>query len=185
MIKAFVLPIDKNTISTNSIDLRVIYMNTVSKTMIDNELHSFTLATDLSTFTLDEFNAACEAKILAYSTANSYGVTSADIVWCNLNAFSEADSIALKALAAKRRETYSGTTNASGIYTVTFATAFSAAPNIQANIVGGSDSQIIRLTSVSTTGFTITVRNRTDVVGLLPSYSNVNGAAVDVVITEK
>lgn len=85
----------------------------------------------------------------------------------------------------KRQETYSGTTNASGIYTVTFGTAYSAAPNIQANIIGGSDTQIIRITSISTTGFTVTVRNRVDVVGLLPSWSNVNGANVDVLITEK
>jgi len=85
----------------------------------------------------------------------------------------------------KKVAVYSGTTNASGIYTVTFGTAYSVAPNIQANIVGGSDTQNIRITSVSTTGFTVTVRNRTDVIGLLPSYSNVNGANVDVLITEK
>lgn len=85
----------------------------------------------------------------------------------------------------KRQETYSGTTNGSGTYTVTFSTSYSVAPNIQANIINGTDNQIIRITDVSTTGFTVLVRNRTDVVGLLPSYSNVNGASVDVLITEK
>lgn len=85
----------------------------------------------------------------------------------------------------KKNATYSGTTNSSGVYTVTFASAYPVAPNIQANIVGGTDSQIIRITSITTTGFTVTVRNRTDIVGLLPTWSNVNGANVDVLITQK
>ncbi len=87
--------------------------------------------------------------------------------------------------AGKRMEAYSGTTNGSGVYTVTFSTAYSVAPNIQANIIGATDTQNLRITSISTTGFTVTARNRTDVVGLLPSYSNVSGASVDVLITEK
>lgn len=85
----------------------------------------------------------------------------------------------------KRQETYSGTTNGSGIYTVTFGTAYSVAPNIQANLLSGSDTQSSRITAISTTGFTVLIRNRTDVVGLLPSYANVSGASVDVVVTEK
>lgn len=85
----------------------------------------------------------------------------------------------------KRTETYSGTTNASGNYTVSFGTAYSVAPNIQANIINGTDTQNIRITAISTTGFTVLVRNRTDALGLLPSYSNVNGASVDVLINEK
>jgi hypothetical protein len=85
----------------------------------------------------------------------------------------------------KRQETYSGSTNGSGVYTVTFGTSYSVAPNIQASIVGGSNTNILKVTSVSTTGFTITVVNRTDVLGLLPTYSNVSGALVDVLVTEK
>src|SRR6185369_3760728 len=85
----------------------------------------------------------------------------------------------------KRQETYSGTTSGSGTFVVTFSSSYSVSPNIQANIIGGTDSQIIKITSVSTSGFTVNVRNRTDVVGLLPSWSNVNGANVDVLITEK
>lgn len=85
----------------------------------------------------------------------------------------------------KRQEPYSGTTSGSGTYTVTFGTSYSSAPNIQANIIGATDTQNIRITSISTTGFTVTVRNRTDVAGLLPTWSNVNGAIVDVLITEK
>lgn len=87
--------------------------------------------------------------------------------------------------------TYSGTTNSSGVYTVTFSEAYSVAPNIQANIVNQSNTnQFIRVTSISTTGFTINVfqRNSINLLGtdvLLFSTANVNGASVDVVITEK
>jgi len=87
--------------------------------------------------------------------------------------------------ADKRQETYSGTTSGSGTYTVVFSNAFSLAPNIQANIINGTDTQFTRITAISTTGFTVTARLRTDVLGLLPTYSNVSGAAVDVLITEK
>lgn len=85
----------------------------------------------------------------------------------------------------RRPEQYQGTTNASGNYTVTFATAYSTTPNIQANLINGSDTQASRITSISTTGFTVLIRNRTDVLGLLPSYSNVVGASVHVLITEQ
>lgn len=86
---------------------------------------------------------------------------------------------------SKRQETYSGITNASGQYTVVFSSSYSVTPNIQANIIGAPDNQNIRITSVGTTGFTVTVRNRVDVVGLLPTWNNVNGALVDVLITQK
>lgn len=91
----------------------------------------------------------------------------------------------------KRQETYSGTTNASGVYTVTFATPYSVAPNIQANIVNQSNTnQFLRVTSVSTTGFTVNAfaRASISVLGLdLLAFAttNVNGAAIDVLITEK
>lgn len=85
----------------------------------------------------------------------------------------------------KRQETYSGTTNASGNYMITFSSSYLVAPNIQANIISGSNTNLIKITSIATTGFTINVVNRADVVGLLPSYTNVNGASVDILITEK
>lgn len=88
----------------------------------------------------------------------------------------------------KRRETYTGTTNASGIYTVTFATPFSATPNIQANIVGGSANQVVTMTR-TTTGFTCTVVQRSAVTllaveVLLAATTPVSGATLDVLITE-
>lgn len=98
---------------------------------------------------------------------------------------SNGNTIALGIPVVKRQESYSGTTNASGQYTVVFSSSYSVTPNIQANIIGAPDNQNIRITSIGTTGFTVTVRNRVDVVGLLPTWNNVNGALVDVLITQK
>lgn len=91
---------------------------------------------------------------------------------------------------SKRQETYSGTTNSSGVYTVTFGTSYSVAPNIQANIVGGTANQFLVITSVSTTGFTVNAYQRNAVTLLatellLASTVNVEGANIDVLITEK
>lgn len=91
---------------------------------------------------------------------------------------------------SKRQETYSGTTNSSGVYSVTFSQAYSVAPNIQANIIGGTANQFLVITSISTTGFTVNAYQRNAVTllateVLLASTVNVNGANVDVLITEK
>lgn len=93
--------------------------------------------------------------------------------------------------SGKRLELYSGTTDASGNYTVTFGSAYSVAPNIQASITNQSNTnQQIRVVSVSTTGFTINVYQRNAVTlltieVLLAAVVNVNGATVDILVTEK
>jgi len=82
-------------------------------------------------------------------------------------------------------EKSSGITNSSGVYVFTFAKTYSIPPNVQANIINASDSQIIKIGTPTTTSVTVTVRNRVDVVGLLPTWQNVNGALVDILVTEK
>lgn len=89
------------------------------------------------------------------------------------------------ASAVKKSENKSGATNSSGNFTFTFSNIYTVAPNVQANIINASDTQIIKIGTPTTTGVTVTVRNRTDVVGLLPTWSNVNGASVDILVTEK
>lgn len=96
----------------------------------------------------------------------------------------------------KRIETYSGITNASGIYTVVFSTPYTVAPNIQANLIGGSALSGIIITSISTTGFTITAYTRSTVsslpiVGTLTAAligtatTALVGGNIDVLITSK
>lgn len=65
--------------------------------------------------------------------------------------------------SGKRQLTYTGTTDATGNYTVTFATPFSATPNIQQNLIGGNALQGTLITNISTTGFTIQAFTRSTV----------------------
>src|ERR1700749_1115121 len=93
--------------------------------------------------------------------------------------------------AAKRQENYSGTSNASGLYTVTFPTPYGTAPNIQPSLPNQANTNVfVKINSVTTTGFTINVfqRNSVNLLGidvLLFATSNVSGASVDVLVTEK
>lgn len=108
------------------------------------------------------------------------------------NQYTKGDGTYGTLTATKRQETYSGTTNASGNYTITFGTAFSTAPNIQASITnqGVNTNQFIKVVSVSTTGFTINVFQRSAVTllgieVLLAATTNVPSIPVDVLVTEK
>lgn len=91
----------------------------------------------------------------------------------------------------KRQETYSGNTNSSGVLTVTFTTAYSSVPDIQAQVIPQTNpSQFIRVTAASTTGCTINVyqRNSVNLLGvdvLLSSTVNVNNAPVSILVTQK
>lgn len=91
----------------------------------------------------------------------------------------------------KRLEMYSGTTNSSGVYTVTFSTAFAVAPNIQVSITNqGSTNQYVRISNISTTGFTInaysfSTNTLLGIVSLVSTTTNINGATIDVLVTEK
>ena len=87
--------------------------------------------------------------------------------------------------ASKRQETYSGSSNASGIYSVTYPVAFASGivPNIQSSLISGNNKETMVVTSTNT-GFSILVQTRNDVVGLLPTYSNVSGRTVQVLITQ-
>lgn len=115
-------------------------------------------------------------------TAGSYGTVTVDAKG--------------RVTAGKRQLTYSGTTDASGNYTVTFATPFSVAPNIQQNLIGGNALQGTLITSISTTGFTVQAYTRSTIsslpiigtlTGLLLGVATnpLVGGNVDVLITEK
>lgn len=92
--------------------------------------------------------------------------------------------------SGKRQLTYRGITDVNGAYIVTFGTAFSVAPNVQASINNqASTNQFIRVSNVTTTGFTINVYQRSAVTllsieVLLAATTNVVGASVDVLVTE-
>lgn len=90
----------------------------------------------------------------------------------------------------KRVETYAGSTDGSGNYTVTYSTPFSTVPDVQPQIQSGTPSQVVRITSSTTTGFTVQVTNRASVslLGievLLASTTPVSGSSVGVLVTAR
>lgn len=92
--------------------------------------------------------------------------------------------------SSKRIETYLGTTDGSGNYTVTYGTAFSSTPDVQPQLQSGTTSQLVRITSTSTTGFTVQVTNRASVTllgieVLLAATTAVSGASVGVLVTQR
>ncbi len=82
---------------------------------------------------------------------------------------------------------YSGATNGSGVYAVTYPSAYGSVPNVVITVVGGTNKDSAVLTS-TTTGFSVLVERRSDVLGLLPSYAPVTPsstptATVNVIVT--
>jgi hypothetical protein len=77
---------------------------------------------------------------------------------------------------------FKGSTNGSGVYSVTYSTAYSVNPNVIFAVEGGTNKDTAILTS-STTGFSILIQRRTDVVGLLPTYLPVSSAAINVTVS--
>lgn len=90
---------------------------------------------------------------------------------------------------AKRLETYTGTTNASGQIIVTYPVAFAAIPNVQTPPPALA-SQVWTLTASTTTGFTAVLnqRNVVTLLGLevlLGAVVPVSGSAAQIVVIER
>lgn len=85
----------------------------------------------------------------------------------------------------RRVETFSGVTDSSGNFTVTYSTAYPAAPHVNPQIIAGTPSQVVRVTASSTTGFTVNATNRATVTllateVLLAATTPVVGASISV-----
>ncbi len=88
-----------------------------------------------------------------------------------------------------RIERYSGTTNASGLVTITYSTPFAAKPHVNPVIHLGGTTQIARIISSTTTGCTILVEQRASLTVLSLSVLSfaatpVVGAVVDILVIE-
>lgn len=129
-----------------------------------------------------------------YKSARNDGDPSS-FVWLDANGYmkrSPKSAITLPASqitglpSSKRQQTFTGTTNASGLVTFTFS-AYPAVPNIQytGGFGSGNKETIIPNAAYTTTSCTFYVQLRADVLGLLPSYSNVVGREVNAIVTEK
>ncbi len=82
-----------------------------------------------------------------------------------------------------------GTTNASGDYTYTYPVAYSTIPCVTATLVSNNDLDGWRITSSTTTGFTVhAFRQNTNtllgIINLVSTTTNLNGATINVLVTE-
>lgn len=78
---------------------------------------------------------------------------------------------------------YGGTTDGSGNYTVVFETELTGTPRITPVIVNQTDNnQWIKVTSVSTTGFTVNVFANTYAAGVYTGTTPVSGVSLQVTI---
>lgn len=90
----------------------------------------------------------------------------------------------------KMPRTYSGETDSSGEFTVVFDQEYDEIPNVQASISPQTNTnQFVRVSDLSTTGFTVHVfeRSYATLLGidvLLSAVSDIEDAGVDVVVLE-
>lgn len=89
----------------------------------------------------------------------------------------------------KRIETYTGTTDANGLITVTYPTPFNAIPNVQPGPVPSSD-MVWAIVSSTVNGFIIRLVQRAVVTLLatqllLGTVTNVAGSAAQVLVVER
>lgn len=127
-------------------------------------------------------NRANHTGTQSYTTITGLGTAA------NLNVPSSGNAAAgevVKGNDTRLSVVYSGTTDASGNYTVTYASAYSAKPRVVFAIEGGTNKDTSVLSSTTTNGFTVKVERRSDALGLLPTYANVVGAVVNVSVTSQ
>lgn len=85
----------------------------------------------------------------------------------------------------RRMETFSGVTDATGNFTITYSPAYPAIPHVNPQLTSGTPSQVVRVVASTATGFTVNATNRATVTllateVLLAATTPVVGAAVSV-----
>lgn len=96
----------------------------------------------------------------------------------------------LAANSYKKVEMFQGTTNASGVYQVTFANTYTLVPHVNPVMINNAANYIMTLTNVTTTGCTVTILQRSAVTllaveVLLAATVPVSGATVGVLVVSK
>jgi hypothetical protein len=112
--------------------------------------------------------------------------TTARLLTWNRPANSGNGNVGYSDIVVRRTEIGTVSTGANGQAVFTFPLpAFAAVPHVQATLIGGIDNHILKVLTVTTTTVTVQVVNRVDSAGALPSFSNVNGATVNIEVTAK
>lgn len=139
-----------------------------------------------TTFTPSAHNQAWSTITSTPTTLSGYGIIDAYPLLTNPSGYLTSTSIA----GLRKTETFLGTTDASGNFTITFANTYATAPDVQPQIIGGTFNQMVRVVSVSTTGCVVQAAQRNlvtllSIEVLLGATVNLVGASVTVQITAR
>lgn len=101
----------------------------------------------------------------------------------------DADGV-LSATPSRRIETYFGTTDGNGDYSVTYAPAFTEIPCVLPDLISTANSQTWRISDSTVNGFTVRVEQRSsvDVLGVQVvgfTTTPVSGAELNVTVMER
>lgn len=139
-----------------------------------------------TTFAPAAHNQAWSTVTSTPTTLSGYGITDAYPLSTNPAGYLTNTSVS----GLRKTETFLGTTDASGNYSITFANTYTTAPDVQPQIIGGTFNQMVRVVSVSTTGCVVQAAQRNLVTllaieVLLGATVNLVGASVTVQVTAR
>lgn len=123
--------------------------------------------------------------------AGAITLTTSDIAEGTRLYYTDARVASYLSTAGMRRvETFLGTSDAQGNYSITFAQTYSTPPDVQPQLVGSTFNQFIRIVSVSTTGAVVQVaqRNTVQLLGLevlLGATVPISGAQISIQVTAR
>lgn len=108
----------------------------------------------------------------------------------SLSGYATTGALTTATTGLRKVETFLGTTDASGNFTITFANTYTTPPDVQPQIIGGTFNQSVRVVSVSNTGCVVQAAQRNlvtllSVEVLLGATVNLVGASVTVQVTPR
>ena len=108
----------------------------------------------------------------------------------SLSGYATTGALTTATTGLRKVETFLGTTDASGNFTITFANTYTTPPDVQPQIIGGTFNQSVRVVSVSNTGCVVQAAQRNlvtllSVEVLLGATVNLVGAGVTVQVTPR
>lgn len=108
----------------------------------------------------------------------------------SLSGYATTGALTSATTGLRKVETFLGTTDASGNFTITFANTYTTTPDVQPQIIGGTFNQSVRVVSVSNTGCVVQAAQRNlvtllSVEVLLGATVNLVGASVTVQVTPR
>lgn len=171
----FVIPTQTTVLTANNVTTALGYIpisNTYTPidNSITNEIQTLN-GTNTNTFTLSNGGGSVIIPTHTFTALNGLTITAVT------NSYT---------ITQKRQQTLTSITNTSGLATFTWS-AYTTTPNIQATLsfAAGNKETIIFNSAPTITGVVFLVQLRADVLGLLPSYSNVNAREVKIIVTEE